>query len=408
MKFLRLALLLCLVPCVVCAQKKTPKALFIIVDGIPGDVIEKLQPPCLMEISKTGGFTRAFTGGHKGAYDQTPTISAPGYNNVITGVWGNKHNVWDNDIADPNYNYWNIFRIAEKTKPSLKTAVFSTWTDNRTKLVGEGLEVAGSIKLDYSFDGLELDTVNYPHDEEAGYILKIDEAVASEAAKVVTEKGPDLSWVYLEYTDDMGHRFGDSDQFHNAIMGADKQVRKIWDAVNLREKTFNEDWLIVITTDHGRDVETGKNHGGQSARERLTWIVTNSKDLNQHFKQTPSAVDILPSICNHLGIKIPEEVRNELDGTPFVGRLDFSDLKAVRTGNKIVVEWKSYVTDQRMLELYVTPTNGFKKGDKDEYVKVGEAPIRQQRFPVTLSTDSELVKIVIKTPFQAANTWVTK
>jgi predicted AlkP superfamily pyrophosphatase or phosphodiesterase len=336
MKALHFIVLLCLLPFACDAQqKKTPKALFIIVDGIPADVIEKLKPPCLMEISKKGGLTRAFQGGHKGTYDQTPTISAPGYTNVITGVWGNKHNVWDNDIADPNYNYWNIFRIAEKTNPLLKTAVFSTWTDNRTKLVGEGLEAAGSIKLDYAFDGLELDTVTYPHDKSAAYILKIDEAVAADAARVVKETGPDLSWVYLEYTDDMGHRFGDSEQFHNAILGADKQIRGIWDAITFREQTFNEDWLIVVTTDHGRSADTGKDHGGQSARERLTWIVTNSKNLNEHFKQTPAAVDILPSICNHLGIKIPEEVRNELDGTPFVGQLDFSDLTAERFGDKV-------------------------------------------------------------------------
>jgi hypothetical protein len=409
MKIIRLVILLGLLPSLMMAQSgKTSKALFIIVDGIPADVIEKLQPPCLMEIAKTGGYTRSYTGGLKGGYNQTPTISAPGYNNLITGVWGNKHNVWDNDIAEPNYNYWNIFRIAEKTKPSLKTAVFSTWTDNRTKLVGEGLAGAGSIKLDHSFDGLELDTVNYPHDEAADYIKKIDEAVISETAKVVAGQGPDLSWVYLEYTDDMGHQFGDSEQFRNAIISVDKQIRKIWDAVILREKSFDEDWLIVVTTDHGRNAETGKGHGGQSDRERTTWIVTNSKNLNEHFKQTPAVVDILPSVCNHLGIKIPEEVRNELDGTPFIGPLEFSDLKAVKQGNKINVEWKSYVKDDRKVEIYITATNRFRKGDKDDYIKVGEVPVRQQRFPFSFTSESAFFKVVIKTPSQAANTWIGK
>src|SRR4051812_16429895 len=154
----RLFLVLMLLAPAFAQAQKQKKAVFIIVDGIPGDVIEKLQPPALMEISKAGGFTLAYTGGVKGTYNETPTISAPGYNDLITGVWGNKHNVWDNDIADPNYNYLNIFKIAENVNPSLKTAIFSTWTDNRTKLVGENV-------LDYSFDGLELDTINYPHDK---------------------------------------------------------------------------------------------------------------------------------------------------------------------------------------------------------------------------------------------------
>src|SRR5690349_20980321 len=151
--FVALSILITGFSAVTCAQpKKTPKTVFIIVDGIPADVIEKLNPPTLAEIAKEGGFTHAYVGGIKGSYNQTPTISAPGYIDLLTGAWGNKHNVWDNDIAAPNYNYWNIFRIAEKNNPSIKTAVFSTWLDNRTKLIGEGLEQAGAIKLDYSFD----------------------------------------------------------------------------------------------------------------------------------------------------------------------------------------------------------------------------------------------------------------
>jgi hypothetical protein len=383
------------------SAQKQKKAVFIIVDGIPGDVIEKLQPPALMEISKAGGFTLAYTGGLKSTYNETPTISAPGYNNLITGVWGNKHNVWDNDINDPNYNYLNIFQIAEQVKPSLKTAIFSTWTDNRTKLVGEDV-------LDYSFDGLELDTITYPHDKDANHIKNIDAAVSAQAAKYIQENGPDLSWVYLEYTDDMGHRYGDSDQFYNAITNADQQIKGIWDAITLRESSFNEEWLIIITTDHGRDAQTGKNHGGQSDRERLTWIVTNSKDLNGHFKNRPAVVDILPSITNFMGIRIPEETRNELDGVPFIGPLEFSDLHASKQGDKILVEWKSMVKDDRKLEIFITPTNNFKKGDKDQYVKIAEVPVKAQKFQAAFKTTSTLLKIVIKTPDQALNTWIGK
>lgn len=389
------------------SQKKTPKAVFIIVDGIPADVIEKLQPATLMEISKVGGFTKSYTGGVKDSYNQTPTISAPGYNNLITGVWGNKHNVWDNDIEEPNYNYWNIFRIAEKVNPSLSTALFSTWTDNRTKLVGEGLPLAGNIKLDFSFDGLELDTVSYPHDKYANHIRKIDEVVSAQAAAYIQERGPDLSWVYLEYTDDMGHGYGDSEQFYNAIHGADLQIKRIWDAITLREQSFNEDWLIVVTTDHGRSADTGKDHGGQSDRERTTWIVTNSKNLNERFTSNPAVVDILPSITNHLGIKVPDEQRNELDGIPFIGTLDFTDLKASRVdNNKIVVEWKNHAKDNRKAEIYLAVTNNFKKGDKDNYVKVGEVALKEQRYQITFKSQSDFYKILVKTPNQALNTWI--
>jgi len=388
------------------SRKKTPKAVFIIVDGIPADVIERLNPPTLAAIAKEGGFTRAYVGGKTGEYNQTPTISAPGYIDLLAGVWGNKHNVWDNDIAAPNYQYWNIFRIAETVNPSLKTAVFSTWLDNRTKLIGEGLPAAGAIKLDYAFDGLETDTVKYPHDKARDYIRNIDNAVTAEAARYISREAPDLSWVYLEYTDDMGHGFGDSPQFYDAIKGFDGRIRQIWEATQRREKNFNEDWLIVITTDHGRDATTGKSHGGQSERERTTWIVTDSKDLNGHFKQQPAIVDILPSVCRHLELAIPVEVQQELDGVPFIGAVDIADLKAQRRGRTIVVTWKNLSRDAQVLEVSVSESNNFSTGGKDIYTPVGTVPIGKESFSFTPKDAAGFYKILVKSTHQYVNSWV--
>ena len=183
----------------------TPAAIFIIVDGIPADVLENTATPVLDSIAGKDGYTRAYVGGEVGGVTQSPTSSAIGYNNLLTGTWANKHNVYDNQVGDPNYAYWDIFRIAKEHDPTLHTAIFSTWTDNRTKLIGDGLEKAGGNKLDYAFDGFELDTERFPHDLLANYIRAIDDLVTDEAARYVESDGPDLSWVYLEYTDSVGH-----------------------------------------------------------------------------------------------------------------------------------------------------------------------------------------------------------
>lgn len=387
-------------------ENKTPKTVFIIVDGIAADVIEKLNLQALDDISKAGGFTRAYVGGEKGSYTETPTISAVGYNSLLTATWVNKHNVWDNDIAEPNYHYWDIFRIAEEHDPKLQTAVFSTWTDNRTKLVGEGLPQTGNVKLDHKFDGLELDTVAYPHDDNSDYIHKIDEAVAAEAARYIGEHGPDLSWVYLQYTDDMGHRFGDSEKFYEAVRIADKQIGSIWDAIKTREKEFDEDWLIVITTDHGRDSVSGKHHGGQSDREKLTWIATNSDDLNEHFKQTPGVVDIMPSICNHMNIQIPVEVQKEIDGVPFIGNVDLYNLKAEKKNGKIELTWKSLSAKGEKAEISVAETNNFKTGGKDVYQKIGEVEISAESYTFEPDTLKPFYKILLKGPNHYVNVWV--
>lgn len=295
-----------------------PKAIFIIVDGIPADVIEHTATPNLDEISGEGGYTRAYVGGEVGTESESPTVSAVGYMSLITGTWSNKHNVRDNAVEDPNYAYWDIFRIAKAHDPSLKTAIFSTWIDNRTKLLGDGLAAAGGTKLDYHFDGFELDTERFPHDDDGNYIRNIDALVVEETARYIEANGPDLTWVYLEYTDDVGHRFGDGPEMSGAVRLMDERIGAIWSAIKSRRVRLAEDWVLVVTTDHGRDAETGKDHGGQSERERTVWIVTNSDRLNEHFDDMPGMVDILPSLAAHLRLSMPESVRQQLDGRSFI------------------------------------------------------------------------------------------
>jgi predicted AlkP superfamily pyrophosphatase or phosphodiesterase len=294
------------------------KAVFVLLDGIPADVIERVHTPALDAIAATGGYTRAHVGGALGGPTETPTVSAPGYMSLITGTWANKHNVRGNNNQSPNYNYWNLFRIVETLEPSRRTALFSTWTDNRTMLIGVGRPGAGEFQLDHVADGFELDTIAFPHDKASRHILAIDERVSTDAAAHIADVGPDLSWVYLQHTDDAGHAHGDSDLFHAAVRQADVMVGRIWDAVQ-RRQTLGEEWMIVVTTDHGRDARTGKGHGGQSERERTTWIVTNHPALSERFtRRTPAIVDIAPSILQHLGVAAPEAMLRQMDGVSFL------------------------------------------------------------------------------------------
>lgn len=389
------------------AQTPEKKALFIIVDGISADVIEKINTPNLDEIAKVGGYTHAYVGGEKGAYSETPTISAVGYNSLLTGTWVNKHNVWGNSIKAPNYQYWTLFRFLEEQYPEKKTAIFSTWLDNRTKLVGEGLEATGNVTLDYAFDGFEHDTVQFPHGNDRKYIHLIDEHVTDEAASYVKVEGPDLSWVYLEYTDDMGHQFGDSQQMYDAVEVADDQIGRIWEAIKYREENYDEDWLIVITTDHGRDAESGKHHGGQSDRERSTWITTNAKNLNAYFEnEVPGVVSIFPTIARHMDLDIPKAKAMEIDGVPLIGEVSLSNPTARLEKKQIVLGWEA-IEKKGEVKIWLSTTNHFKEGGEDEYTLVGEVPLKKEKYSFDISDKpSSFYKIVLEGPHNFVNKWV--
>jgi hypothetical protein len=388
------------------AQKKK-KVVFIIADGIPADIIEKINTPVLDSIAKVGGYSRIHVGGEKDGYSQTPTISAVGYNSLLTGTWVNKHNVWDNDIKAPNYNYPTIFRLVKTQSPQKKIAVFSSWLDNRTKLVGDGLPATQQLKVDYHVDGLELDTIHYPHDREKKYMNLIDEAVAAKAADYIYNEGPDLSWVYLEYTDDMGHRYGDSKQFYDAVEIMDKQVGRIWQAVQHRMQHSNEDWQIYITTDHGRDAATGKGHGGQSERERATWIVTNAKGLNSYFKSgKASIVDIMPSIASFMGISIPKEQLMEIDGLSLTGNLSVTEMDAGYENGTIQLNWKG-VDNKGKLKIWLATSNHYNTGGKDQYELMQTVSIQKGKAIINVKEKpSAFYKIVIETPTNYLNRWI--
>lgn len=394
------------------AQNSVKKTVFIIVDGIPTDIIHKASTPNLDRIKKEGVFLEAYVGGERGGYSQTPTISSNGYASTLTGTWANKNNVWNNGIEDPNYNYPTVFRLYKDAYPNGKIAVYSTWLDNRTKLIGENHAATRNLKMDYAFDGLEIDTLNYPHDKHSYYIKRIDAEVAIEAAKSIYKNGPDLSWVYLQFTDDESHYFGESPEFYNSITYEDALVGLIYDAVKQREEEFSENWLFIVTTDHGRTPLTAKGHGGQSDRERNTWLVMNKKEINDYARNyRTAATDLLPTVCDFMNVNIPLSTRYELDGVSLLNPVDAHHLLGTLSGNKLLLKWRAIdPKTETKAEILISYSNNIKTGGKDQYQKIGEVAVKDQKaeFSLNVPKSAEFVKVVLKTPNNTLNYWVYK
>jgi hypothetical protein len=386
----------------------TKKVVFIIVDGISADQLKAADTPYLDKIGAEGGYSDAYVGGIKDTYAETPTISAVGYNSLLTGTWANKHNVYGNGIEAPNYSYPTIFRLFKDKHPEGTIGVFSSWLDNRTKLVGDGLRETGNIQVVYFFDGLEHDSINYPHDELRNFMKLIDYTVADQAAKTILEKAPDVSWVYLEFSDDMGHNFGDIERFNAAIHFEDGLVGKIWEAIKKRQQTHGEDWLLVVTTDHGRSAEDGKGHGGQTDCERSTWIVTNTKNTNTYFKDhIPAIVDILPTMTDFLDIEVPQDVKREWDGVSLINRVDAVDLRSKREKGNLVLTWKGL--SEGVGKVYISSTNNFNTGGQDEYKLLQTVSLEKEEATIPIrKIPRGFCKLVLETTNTTLNTWITE
>jgi hypothetical protein len=392
-------------------QKSTPnkvkKAVFVIVDGIPADVIERVPTPWIDTIRYIGKYNRATTGGEVGSWTESPTISAVCYAHLVTGTWTNKHNVKDNELKDVNYHYPSVFSYLKKANPDKKIGIFSTWQDNRTKLLGEGMEVTGGWKFDYSADGYELDTQTYPHDADRLYVHHIDEKVTDEAAKSIVEQGPDLAWVYLQYTDDVGHLYGNSTQMDEAVQKADAQIGRIWQAIQERQQNHDEEWVIYIVTDHGRD-DSGFSHGGQSLRERAIWITTNDVNLNLYAQNfTPNLVDVMPSILRHLEIQVPKAQQFEWDGVPLNGPISHVAYKAHVVQDTLHVGWDVFDASQE-IRVWISTTNLAATGGEDQYHLLGKVMASEGKASFALAPyPSEFYKVVLESSSNTSSKWAS-
>ncbi len=168
--------------------------------------------------------------------------------------------------------------------------------------------------------------------------------------------------------------------------------------------------MIVVTTDHGR-TDNGYGHGGQSERERTTWVSTNI-EVNDYFNSKHLAIiDIAPSIYRYMGFSIPEAVKCEQDGISFVGKTDIFNLvsKTDLDNNSVTLSW-DFFTKDIPVEIYVSTTNNFKEGRNDEWIKIASTRSDKKVYTIDLNAlpSSSIYKFVLKSPNTHLNRWVIK
>jgi predicted AlkP superfamily pyrophosphatase or phosphodiesterase len=269
------------------------KVLLIGIDGVRTDILASANTPNIDKLAEDGFFT-------DNAWTRPPTVSGPGWSNMLTGVWPDKHLVEGNDFSGNNYrSYSDFLTLIEQAEPSLETVAVVNWLP----LGGEdsgGPVISDAIDTMIAFDGYE-----------TGYTLADERGVAL-AVEQLTESDPDLLFVYLGNTDMVGHEFGSlSEEYRLEVENADRLVGVLVDAVRGRPSFSGEDWLILISTDHGRRDDGG--HGGDSEEERRIFFLASGPSVTGlEPEDKVQIVDVAPTALAHLGIAV--EDRWKLDG----------------------------------------------------------------------------------------------
>jgi predicted AlkP superfamily pyrophosphatase or phosphodiesterase len=152
--------------------------------------------------------------------------------------------------------------------------------------------------------------------DELGYRVADSLSVAA-ATKHIATQDVDAAFVYLGDIDVVGHEVGSlADEYREAIEWSDGQIGLLLQALERRSTYADENWLILVATDHGRRDDGG--HGGSSDLERTVFVIAAgiAHESGPRSTERRGIVDVAATALMHLGHYDPAM---GLDGEP-IGR----------------------------------------------------------------------------------------
>lgn len=280
------------------AAEPAKKVLFLGIDGCRFDALEAANTPHLDSLISAGTLA---VGTHILAARETPgdTVSGPGWSNLLCGVWPDKHGVVDNSFRGSNYKeYPHFFARLKEVRPAAKTASFDTWGPILKNIVS-GADVGRHFP-----EGKENCTLG-------------DREATTACVAYLKEQNPDVVMLYLGDVDETGHRKGfhpKVPEYVRAIEIVDGYIGEVLAAIQARPHVQEEDWLVLVGTDHGG---IGLGHGGGRTTpevNRTFLIVSGPSAVRQRTEEPTYQVDLVATAFAHLGVQPKPEWK--LDGRP--------------------------------------------------------------------------------------------
>lgn len=247
---------------------KIPKLLLIGWDGARADSMnflvggsnEKLcgtlfvsEYSAVNALRKEGGLYLSYAGGEPGSLQETST--AQGWASILTGEWGKTNGVLKHvpvSRACPTV----LRELAERGKSA---AFLAEWDDHFTITYKDEIATAKEQDLPFVF-------------RQLGSDAQLRDALIGEI-----RKGTDCIFGIFEGPDANGHGYGFGNEdcrYVVTVSNLDRISYRLIEEVRARPSCPQEDWLILITSDHGGHLKT---HGTQADEDRTTFIACNKK-----------------------------------------------------------------------------------------------------------------------------------
>jgi len=271
----------------------SPKVLLIGWDGVRPDVLREVETPVLDALANAGTFS-------ENAETARPTVSGPCWSSILTGVWPEKHGVISNDFSSNRYvRYPDLFTLMESVRPDLNSFAVGDWLPLVAEESGGPL-IGDAVDRKIVLNGYDL-----------GW-LEADSVSVAAALEEIQTGDPDMLFVYLGAPDEISHNIGGiGTEYREAISTADVHLGRLVDAIRGRASFPQEDWLILVVTDHGRT--EGGGHGGTSPEETTIFYLASGPSAEVGTPaESPTVVDLVATAFAHLGVEV--DPAWELDG----------------------------------------------------------------------------------------------
>ena len=241
------------------------KVLLILVDGMRPDSLDACGHPFVGEMLFHSTYDLA-------ARTVMPSVTLPCHMSLFHSVDPERHGILTNTYVPqvrPVRGICEVLRAAGK-----KCAMFYNWEElkdlSRPDSLTYGCYISGHV---YGY-------------EEANPRL------TAEAKRYIASDRPDFVFLYLGWTDAAGHGYGwMGDEYLRSVRGS-------WDCIESICRDLPEDYLVVVTADHGGH---GRSHGSDLPEDMTIPILCWNPALPSRKAEGWRIIDIAPTAAELIG-----------------------------------------------------------------------------------------------------------